>query len=329
MRFRRRARTWGRGIVLACALQLAGCAAAPAWAAQPCVGAPAGVPGWVSVVRIGVAREWIGARFFRAGGSNSHPTLLLLHGFPGAELNLDLAHAVRRAGWNVIVPHYRGAWGTPGNFTWRHAIADAKAVLAWLRTPEAAADYGVDARTLVVAGHSLGGFLALTAAAGDADVRGAVSLAGFNFGAVTAGPGARPGTEQQLAALWQESAQWLSGASGAALAREAVQAGAQWDLRRLAVPLARRPLLLVAARYDQVAPPVLHHERLLQSLRAAHARTVEDVVLDTDHGFIDARTGLAERLVGWLQAKFPGDTHRGGRCGAPTRAQAAELLPQG
>ena len=37
-----------------------------------------------------------------ASGPGTHPTLLLLHGFPGNEQNLDLAQAARRDGWNVL-----------------------------------------------------------------------------------------------------------------------------------------------------------------------------------------------------------------------------------
>src|SRR4051794_29286866 len=46
------------------------------------------------------------ALFFLAAGSGPKPTLLLLHGLPGNEQNLDLAQAIRRAGWNVLTMHY-------------------------------------------------------------------------------------------------------------------------------------------------------------------------------------------------------------------------------
>src|SRR6516162_2821516 len=35
-------------------------------------------------------------------GAGPHPTVVLLHGFPGYEQSLDLAESMRRAGWNVI-----------------------------------------------------------------------------------------------------------------------------------------------------------------------------------------------------------------------------------
>src|SRR5580698_2768308 len=37
-----------------------------------------------------------------ATGAGPHPALLLMHGFPGNEQNLDLAQSARRAGWNVL-----------------------------------------------------------------------------------------------------------------------------------------------------------------------------------------------------------------------------------
>ena len=44
-----------------------------------------------------------------ANGKGPHPTVVLLHGFPGNEKNLDLAQSLRRAGYNVLFFHYRGA----------------------------------------------------------------------------------------------------------------------------------------------------------------------------------------------------------------------------
>src|SRR5262249_4786685 len=70
-----------------------------------------------------------------ASGAGPHPTLLFLHGLPGNEQNLDLAQAVRRAGWNVLTMHYRGSWGSEGAFSFSHAIEDVQAALAWLRDP--------------------------------------------------------------------------------------------------------------------------------------------------------------------------------------------------
>lgn len=52
----------------------------------------------------------VNAMVYRPAGAGSHPTVILLHGLPGNEQNLDLARAMQRAGWTVITFHYRGSW---------------------------------------------------------------------------------------------------------------------------------------------------------------------------------------------------------------------------
>ena len=68
----------------------------------------------------------------------------MFHGFPGNEQNLDLAQAIRRAGFTVLTLHYRGAWGSPGVFSFTHALEDADAALAWLRDPATVAKFNLD-----------------------------------------------------------------------------------------------------------------------------------------------------------------------------------------
>jgi predicted alpha/beta-fold hydrolase len=46
--------------------------------------------------------------FLLASSTQPHPTVILLHGFPGYEQNIDLAQSLRRDGWNVLAMHYRG-----------------------------------------------------------------------------------------------------------------------------------------------------------------------------------------------------------------------------
>src|SRR5665213_263086 len=96
---------------------------------------------------------------YLAAGAGVHPTFVLLHGLPGNEKNLDLAQAVRRAGWNAITFNYRGSWGSPGKFRFAQNLEDADAVLAFLRDPANAAKLGIDTMHLVLAGHSMGGWV--------------------------------------------------------------------------------------------------------------------------------------------------------------------------
>ena len=53
-------------------------------------------------------------------GKGPHPTAILLHGFPGYDDPIDLAHALRRCGMNVLRFHYRGCWGVKGTYSFKH-----------------------------------------------------------------------------------------------------------------------------------------------------------------------------------------------------------------
>ena len=92
---------------------------------------------------------------YTAAGAGPHPAVMLFHGFPGNEQNLDLAQAIRRAGFDVLTMHYRGAWGSPGSFSFAHALEDSDAALAFLRAN--ADKFHIDAKRIFVAGHSMGG----------------------------------------------------------------------------------------------------------------------------------------------------------------------------
>src|SRR5438093_1227206 len=80
-----------------------------------------------------------------------------LPGFPGYGRNLDLAHAFRRAGWTALVFHYRGAWGSQGEFTFGHVLEDVRSALAFVRSGEARRDLQLDAERVALVGHSMGG----------------------------------------------------------------------------------------------------------------------------------------------------------------------------
>jgi acetyl esterase/lipase len=89
-----------------------------------------------------------------ADGPGPHPAVVLLHGFPGNEKNLDLAQDMRAAGWNVLFFHYRGAWGSEGDYTLTHVVEDVASATDFLRTN--ADQYRTNPDHIVLVGHSMG-----------------------------------------------------------------------------------------------------------------------------------------------------------------------------
>src|SRR5690242_14701872 len=56
-------------------------------------------PARMEVLHVPTGGVRINGVAYVAAGAGPHPTLVLFHGLPGNEQNLDLAQAVRRAGW--------------------------------------------------------------------------------------------------------------------------------------------------------------------------------------------------------------------------------------
>ena len=98
---------------------------------------------------------------YKANGAQKHPTLLLLHGFPGNERNLDLAQVVRAHGWNVIYFNYRGAWGSQGQFSFKNCVQDVVNVVNFCKKYQDSLQ--IDTANIALFGHSMGGWICLKA----------------------------------------------------------------------------------------------------------------------------------------------------------------------
>ena len=98
---------------------------------------------------------------YRPNGNEKHPTLLLLHGYPGNERNLDIAQIVRSHGWNVIYFDYRGSWGSQGKFSFKNCVEDVLNVVAFCNKYQDSLK--IDTSNIVLFGHSMGGWTGLKA----------------------------------------------------------------------------------------------------------------------------------------------------------------------
>lgn len=234
---------------------------------------------------------------YLAAGPGPHPTIVICHGWPGNEKNLDLAQALRRAGWNAITFNYRGAWGSPGAFRFGQNPEDAKAVLAMLRKPEVAGKLGIDTSRIVLAGHSMGGWVTGMVASEDAredeGLAGAILISAVNMGIVPTLTSAGNQLEAQAAG----NSEALAGTSPALQAAELRAQAVTFDLRPRAAGLARQPLLVLTSD-DGLKPTT---DPLVAAARAAGGRVTE-AHQPTDHSWSDARIALAIRIHDWLEA---------------------------
>jgi uncharacterized protein len=225
---------------------------------------------------------------YLAAGAGLHPTVVICHGLPGNEKNLDLAQALRRRGWNAITFNYRGSWGSPGTYRFSQNPEDARAVLAFLRAN--ATRYGIDTKRMALVGHSMGGWVTALVGADEPDIRGLVMISAGDFGIVGRMP------EPERTKLVADNSETLAN-SAQALSAELAAHADEWDYVNRADRLKATPLLVLTSD-DGLAE---HGNVLVAALRRAGGTKVQTAHVATDHSWSDHRIDLEARVIRFLE----------------------------
>jgi len=232
----------------------------------------------------------INGLLYAPSGAGLHPTLVLCHGLPGNEKNLDLAQAARRAGWNAVTFNYRGSWGSPGAFRFAQNPEDAAAVLAYMRDPANAAQLGVDTTRMVLAGHSMGGWVTALTAGRDHGLRGAILISAADFGMIGAAP------RKDVVALMDDNRETLADVTPESMADETMAHAKEFGFATVADGLSQLPLLVLSAD-DGLAPQT---DKLIEDIRARGGKQVTAIHVATDHVWSDHRIYLQTTILEWL-----------------------------
>lgn len=227
---------------------------------------------------------------YLAAGAGPHPTVVICHGLPGNEKNLDLAQALRRRGWNAITFNYRGSWGSPGTYRFSQNPEDARAVLAFLRQPENAAKFGIDTRRMAMVGHSMGGWVTAMAGSEEPTLRGLVLISAGDFGLIG------QMSDPDRAKLVADNSETLNNTLPA-LSSELAAHAAEWEYANRAEALKATPLLVLTSDDGLAA----HGDVLVAAVRKAGGTKVRTAHVATDHSWSDHRIDLEVRVIRFLE----------------------------
>jgi pimeloyl-ACP methyl ester carboxylesterase len=226
---------------------------------------------------------------FLAPTDTPKPTAVLLHGLPGIEKNYDAAHALRAAGWNALIFHYRGCWGSEGPYSLATIPIDVRSAIDELgsrRYPQ------VDPLGLVLIGHSLGGWAAVISAANDERVRAVAVYGGL------AEPRWRSDTVEDIA---RNFIPWLNGVTAHELAAQYAAIDDQRSPLHQVHRLAPRPLLLIHGGRDEDIP-ARQAEALFERAREPRELRIHP---EANHAFTWHRPWLRDQILGWLGGLDP------------------------
>ena len=255
-------------------------------------------PAAMEVIHIPSGKVAINGVVYVAAGPGPHPTVILCHGLPGNEKSLDLAQAIRRAGWTVITFNYRGSWGSPGDYRFAQNLEDADAVLAFARNPANAAKLRIDPKRLVIMGHSMGGWVTALTAAHDKGLLGAAMISAGNMGWLGKLP-----RDQAVKALAGNGTEALAGTTPEIMADEIRANMDRFDFVKAAPELTKTNLFVLTSD-DGLAPM---SNALSAAIAKAGGAGVKTVHVATDHSWSDARIRLQAEIISWLATLKPID----------------------
>ena len=221
---------------------------------------------------------------YAAADSGPRPTAILLHGMPGSEKNVDIAYRLRDLGWHTLLPNFRGAWGSGGDFDLTTQPDDATAAIDYaMKLP---GQWRADPRRIALIGYSFGSRAAIVAARRDPRVGAVVSLSGVaDF------------DDLMLSnQFFDNSTHFLSGTSRQGLLKQWSKLGGEENPITLADRLAQA-MLIVHGTEDEIVPYFM-----APALYEASKRRATLVPIDgADHTFTEQRAQLVDIVTGWLE----------------------------
>ncbi|MGY8985279.1 MAG: alpha/beta hydrolase family protein [Sphingomonadales bacterium] len=244
----------------------------------------------------------INGHIYMAAGIGPHPTIIMLHGFAGNEKNLDIAQALRRAGYNSVFFHYRGAWGSGGEFMIPNSVDDVGNIISYLKDPEWASKRRVNTFKIGLFGHSFGGLIGILATAKNEEVACYIHKAGWNAGLraeSNKNPEYRDGVIKGVSKDIRQVGGPLFG-DPEAYVDDLIANSYNYNILNQVEAIKTRRLLVIGGLKDMVLPIDNHHRPFIKALKDAGATNLTELIFDDDHAFSRNRVRLAIEVIDWL-----------------------------
>lgn len=221
---------------------------------------------------------------YKASGREFHPTIFLLHGFPGNERNLDLAQVLRSKGWNVIYFNYRGSWGSQGKFSFKNCVQDVVNAVRYIEKEKNR--LLVDVNNLFLFGHSMGGWVTLKAIQELPEVKKAFVLSAWNIASTFS----EINTEEELISnpisdfddLFVLNNDYVD-------IFKPVLMDPYYDLKNDSKILAQKKIFFLDEHQ--------HNSLIVESIRSENEINIKYQVWDTDHSFSTKRVSLINQVI--------------------------------
>ena len=233
----------------------------------------------------------IAGLIYNANGLQKHPTLLLLHGYPGNERNLDIAQVVRSREWNVIYFDYRGSWGSQGKFSFKNCVEDVVNVVAFCNKYQDSLK--IDTSNIVLFGHSMGGWVCLKALQELPTIKKGFALSTWNIG----NDYKNVSTEKEMLRLANDpntgGKYFVLNASLKDLYTPVLQDKTYFNLLNDTKSLSDKQIIMIDEHEK--------NSQLAEKIKESNKSYFDYSVWQTDHSFTNKRASLINKVLAFIE----------------------------
>ncbi|MEL6923610.1 MAG: alpha/beta fold hydrolase [Bacteroidota bacterium] len=234
---------------------------------------------------INIAGDSIAAYALIAKNKTPKATVILIPGYPGNDNNFDLAQALRKNAYNVILFNHRGAWGSQGQYSYSNCLEDVEALVDYFGQTKVAADLRIAPDRFSLIGRSYGGGIALLKGHELAAVKNIIAITSVNYGSLM----------QQYNSLEELSGyrrymrkQIMMQHDIDAFLQELLDKKNSFNIANYKTAIAQKRVLLIDDS-DK-------NKDWIDALEG-----VQSVVLPSDHNFIETREQLIQLVLDWMK----------------------------
>jgi pimeloyl-ACP methyl ester carboxylesterase len=264
------------------------------------------IPADIDIDRDGIVLK---GKFYQAAGEGACPTVILLQGSPGNTTDvIGLGKRLPQYGINAMTFNYSGTHQSGGRLSFPNSLGDISAAFKFLDNPENIRRFKIDTASVILAGYSYGGGMAMTYAIKHKEIAAVISIAGNDWGEFYEEYLRKPemkssidaGIDKSVAAgILRFEPGSMPKEMGEALTKKLDQ---DFFTTRKAPLLADRDILLICGWDDPMVTVEGYILPIYRALRNENARNVRIVGFQDDHTFSKSRDEVARAIADWIKA---------------------------
>jgi dipeptidyl aminopeptidase/acylaminoacyl peptidase len=264
-------------------------------------------PADINIERDGIQLK---GKFYISEGTGVFPTVLLLQGSPGNEMDvLGIGNLLSLSGINALTFNYSGTFKSGGKISQQNSEKDILAAFKFLYNPDNIKLFKIDTSNIIFGGWSYGGGMAMTYSIKHSEIIRVFTVAGVDWGEYyeeyIRNPEFKKTTDAGMArmATMTDQIRFDEGAMPDEMTKDGIiRLDSAYFLRRSAAKLIEKDILIICGWDDPMATIDSYILPFYRALKKANVKNVTIKAFQDNHYFRNTRTEVAQEIIKWIHS---------------------------